>query len=126
LARSFDATDGGFSPAPKFPRPAVFNFLFRYWYRTGSEPARDMALFSLRKMANGGMYDHLGGGFHRYSVDDRWHVPHFEKMLYDQAQLAVAFLEAFQISGDSWFAQINCHRRPYFSRRRFLFCRRRR
>jgi uncharacterized protein YyaL (SSP411 family) len=116
LARSFDPTDGGFSPAPKFPRPAVFNFLFRYWYRTESERARDMALFSLRKMANGGMYDHLGGGFHRYSVDDRWHVPHFEKMLYDQAQLAVAFLEAFQISGDSWFAQIARETLGYVSR----------
>jgi uncharacterized protein len=116
LARSFDATEGGFSPAPKFPRPAVFNFLFRYWYRTGSERARDMALFSLRKMANGGMYDHLGGGFHRYSVDDRWHVPHFEKMLYDQAQLAVAFLEAFQISGDSWFGQIARETLGYVSR----------
>jgi uncharacterized protein YyaL (SSP411 family) len=116
LARSFDTTEGGFSPAPKFPRPAVFNFLFRYWYRTGSERARDMALFSLRKMANGGMYDHLGGGFHRYSVDDRWHVPHFEKMLYDQAQLAVAFLEAFQISGDSWFAQIARETLGYVSR----------
>lgn len=116
LARSFDATEGGFSPAPKFPRPAVFSFLFRYWYRTGSERARDMALFSLTKMANGGMYDQLGGGFHRYSVDDRWHVPHFEKMLYDQAQLAVAFLEGFQISADSWFAQIARETLGYVSR----------
>jgi uncharacterized protein YyaL (SSP411 family) len=116
LAQNFDATEGGFSPAPKFPRPAVFNFLFRYWYRTKSERARDMALFSLRKMANGGMYDHLGGGFHRYSVDDRWHVPHFEKMLYDQAQLAVAFLEAFQVSGDTWFAQIARETLGYVSR----------
>jgi uncharacterized protein len=106
LVQGFDSDEGGFSPAPKFPRPAVFNFLFRYWYRTASDQARDMALFSLKKMANGGMYDHLGGGFHRYSVDARWHVPHFEKMLYDQAQLSVAFLEAFQISQDSWFAQI--------------------
>jgi uncharacterized protein len=106
LAQGFDADEGGFTSAPKFPRPAVFNFLFRYWYRTGSDQARDMAWFTLKKMANGGMYDHLGGGFHRYSVDGRWHVPHFEKMLYDQAQLAVAFLEAFQISEDRWFAQI--------------------
>jgi uncharacterized protein YyaL (SSP411 family) len=106
LAQSFDPDEGGFSPAPKFPRPAVFNFLFRYWGRTGSDRARDMALFSLKKMANGGMYDHLGGGFHRYSVDGRWHVPHFEKMLYDQAQLAVVFLEAFQISADEWFARV--------------------
>jgi uncharacterized protein len=106
LGHGFDPDEGGFSPAPKFPRPAVFNFLFRYWRRTRTDPARDMALFSLRKMANGGMYDHLGGGFHRYSVDARWHVPHFEKMLYDQAQLAVAFLEAFQISADPAFAQV--------------------
>jgi uncharacterized protein len=106
LAQGFDPDEGGFSPAPKFPRPAVFNFLFRYWYRAGSDPVRDMALFSLKKMATGGMYDHLGGGFHRYSVDARWHVPHFEKMLYDQAQLAVAFLEAFQVTEDNWFTQI--------------------
>ncbi|MBV8486140.1 MAG: thioredoxin domain-containing protein [Verrucomicrobia bacterium] len=105
LAQGFDPDEGGFSPAPKFPRPAVFNFLSRYWYRTGSDQARDMALFSLQKMANGGVYDHLGGGFHRYSVDARWHVPHFEKMLYDQAQLAVALLEAFQISEESGLAQ---------------------
>jgi uncharacterized protein len=106
LVHGFDPDEGGFSPAPKFPRPAVFNFLFRYWRRTRTDRACDMALFSLRKMANGGMYDHLGGGFHRYSVDARWHVPHFEKMLYDQAQLAVAFLEAFQISADPAFAQV--------------------
>jgi uncharacterized protein YyaL (SSP411 family) len=106
LVQGFDPDEGGFSPAPKFPRPAVFNFLFRYWVRNGSDRARDMALFSLRKMANGGMYDHLGGGFHRYSVDARWHVPHFEKMLYDQAQLTVAYLEASQISADVGFAQV--------------------
>ena len=116
LVQGFDPDEGGFSPAPKFPRPAVFNFLFRYWYRTGSDQARDMALFSLKKMANGGMYDHLGGGFHRYSVDATWHVPHFEKMLYDQAQLSVAFLEAFQISQDSWFAQIARETLTYIER----------
>ena len=116
LAQGFDPDEGGFSPAPKFPRPAVFNFLFRYWYRTGSDQARDMALFSLKKMADGGMYDHLGGGFHRYSVDARWHVPHFEKMLYDQAQLAVVYLEAFQISQDSWFAQVARETLAYIKR----------
>jgi uncharacterized protein len=106
LSRNFDPEEGGFSPAPKFPRPAVFNFLFRYWARTGNHRALEMALFSLRRMAEGGMYDQLGGGFHRYSVDERWHVPHFEKMLYDQAQLVVAYLEAFQISGESRFAEV--------------------
>jgi uncharacterized protein YyaL (SSP411 family) len=104
--RSFDDTYGGFSDAPKFPRPSIFNFLFRYYYRTGNCTARDMALTTLQNMAEGGMYDQLGGGFHRYSTDERWHVPHFEKMLYDQAQLVLSYLEAFQISQDPFFAQI--------------------
>ncbi|MBV8815597.1 MAG: thioredoxin domain-containing protein [Verrucomicrobia bacterium] len=106
LSSNFDPDEGGFSPAPKFPRPAVFNFLFRYWARTRNQRALEIALFSLRKMAEGGMYDQLGGGFHRYSVDEHWHVPHFEKMLYDQAQLVVAYLDAFQISGESRFAGV--------------------
>ncbi len=100
LASGFDAEEGGFSPAPKFPRPAVFNFLLRYWRRTRKTTPFDMVQLTLRKMARGGIYDHLGGGFHRYSVDDRWHVPHFEKMLYDQAQLAVAFTEMVQATAD--------------------------
>ncbi|MFL6569177.1 MAG: thioredoxin domain-containing protein [Chthoniobacterales bacterium] len=102
LARSYDAQEGGFGSAPKFPRPSIFNFLFRH----GSERAREMALVTLRKMAAGGIHDHLGGGFARYSVDTYWHVPHFEKMLYDQAQLAIAYTEAFQITGDSFFADV--------------------
>ena len=100
LASGFDPEEGGFSSAPKFPRPAVFNFLLRYWRRTKKTNAFHMAEFTLRKMARGGIYDHLGGGFHRYSVDDRWHVPHFEKMLYDQAQLAVAYAEMVQATAD--------------------------
>ncbi len=96
LASGFDSEEGGFSSAPKFPRPAVFNFLLRYWRRARKTNAFDMVEFTLQKMARGGIYDHLGGGFHRYSVDDRWHVPHFEKMLYDQAQLAVAYSEMVQ------------------------------
>jgi len=104
--RSYDSHYGGFGGAPKFPRPSVFNFLFRYFHRSGEEEARDMALHTLREMAAGGMCDQLGGGFHRYSVDERWFVPHFEKMLYDQAQLAVSFVEAFQISGDPLFARV--------------------
>jgi uncharacterized protein YyaL (SSP411 family) len=104
--RSFDSRLGGFGGAPKFPRAVAFNFLFRYFYRTKNQEAADMVLFTLREMAKGGMYDQLGGGFHRYSVDARWFVPHFEKMLYDQAQLAVCYLEAYQISGDQTFADV--------------------
>jgi uncharacterized protein len=100
--RSFDARLGGFGAAPKFPRPSVLNFLFRY----GSEEARDMVLVTLRAMARGGMHDQLGGGFHRYSVDENWFVPHFEKMLYDQAQLAISYLEAYQITGDARYAAV--------------------
>jgi uncharacterized protein YyaL (SSP411 family) len=103
--RSFDARYGGFGEAPKFPRPVALNFLLRYYARTKTQEALDMAAATLREMAKGGMYDQLGGGFHRYSVDARWFVPHFEKMLYDQAQLAISYLEAFQITGDASFSQ---------------------
>ncbi|HEY6346050.1 MAG TPA: thioredoxin domain-containing protein [Bryobacteraceae bacterium] len=103
--RSFDSRLGGFGAAPKFPRPSVHNFLLRYFAETHSEEARDMVLLTLREMAKGGMNDQLGGGFHRYSVDERWFVPHFEKMLYDQAQLAVSYLEAFQITRDPQYAE---------------------
>ncbi len=95
---------GGFGGAPKFPRPSVYNFLLRYHARTKNQEALDMVLLTLREMAKGGMNDQLGGGFHRYSVDERWFVPHFEKMLYDQAQLAISYLEAFQITGDAQYA----------------------
>jgi hypothetical protein len=102
--RSYDPKEGGFGNAPKFPRPVTLNFLTRLYARDpksdSSKHALEMALFTLRKMAAGGMHDHIGGGFHRYSVDRYWHVPHFEKMLYDQAQLAVAYLDAFQITRD--------------------------
>src|SRR5262249_54572059 len=90
--RAFDSKLGGFGAAPKFPRPVTHNFLLRYALRAHNEEARDMVLATLRAMAKGGMHDQLGGGFHRYSVDERWFVPHFEKMLYDQAQLAVSYL----------------------------------
>ena len=102
--RTFDTRYGGFGNAPKFPRPVVLNFLLRYYARTKNQEALDMALATLRAMAKGGMHDQLGGGFHRYSVDERWFVPHFEKMLYDQAQLAVSYLEAFQITHDPIYA----------------------
>src|SRR5689334_17667889 len=103
--RTFDSRLGGFGSAPKFPRPSVHNFLLRYYARTHNREALDMVLLTLREMAKGGMHDQLGGGFHRYSVDERWFVPHFEKMLYDQAQLAISYLEAFQISGESSMAE---------------------
>ncbi|PYJ56850.1 MAG: thioredoxin domain-containing protein [Verrucomicrobia bacterium] len=104
LDRNYDPKEGGFGNAPKFPRPVTLNFLTRLYARDpksgDSKQALEMALFTLRKMAAGGMHDHIGGGFHRYSVDRYWHVPHFEKMLYDQAQLAAAYLDAFQITRD--------------------------
>jgi uncharacterized protein YyaL (SSP411 family) len=106
LKRSFDAKLGGFGGAPKFPRPVNLNFLLRYFERTGEEESRDMALLTLREMAKGGMHDQLGGGFHRYSVDEYWFVPHFEKMLYDQAQLATSYIEAFQVTGDEQYASV--------------------
>ena len=104
--RSFDSKLGGFGQAPKFPRPVTHNFLLRYYARTHQEEARDMVAATLRAMARGGMNDQLGGGFHRYSVDERWFVPHFEKMLYDQAQLAISYLEAYQITHDGFFASV--------------------
>ncbi|MDX6766344.1 MAG: thioredoxin domain-containing protein [Candidatus Methylacidiphilales bacterium] len=109
--RSFDPEQGGFGGAPKFPRPVVLDFLFRHAHQLGLHheeggAAAEMALATLRAMATGGMIDHIGGGFHRYSVDARWHVPHFEKMLYDQAQLAVSYLEAFQITGESFYSGV--------------------
>ncbi len=104
--RMFDSRLGGFGGAPKFPRPSVHNFLLRYYASTKNEEALDMVLLTLRAMAKGGMHDQFGGGFHRYSVDERWFVPHFEKMLYDQAQLAVSYLEAFQITRDGQYSAV--------------------
>ncbi len=106
FAAAFDPRRGGFGDAPKFPRPSELLFLLREHARTGSTDARDMVLITLRAMALGGMRDHVGGGFHRYSVDGNWRVPHFEKMLYDQAQLVLAYLEAAQASGDPFFAEV--------------------
>jgi uncharacterized protein YyaL (SSP411 family) len=103
---SYDKRYGGFGGAPKFPRPVIFNFLLRYFHRSKDNMALEMSLETLRKMAEGGMHDQIGGGFHRYSVDGQWRVPHFEKMLYDQAQLAVSYLEAYQITKNSYFADV--------------------
>ncbi|MGE0593598.1 MAG: thioredoxin domain-containing protein [Vicinamibacterales bacterium] len=103
---AFDSDRGGFGDAPKFPRPGETLFLLREHARTGHPEAREMALVTLRAMALGGMRDHIGGGFHRYSVDAAWRVPHFEKMLYDQAQLALAYTEAAQLTGEAQYADV--------------------
>lgn len=102
----FDDQYGGFGNAPKFPRPSVLNFLLRYYYRNDNKGALMMVVRTLMNMARGGMYDQLGGGFHRYSVDRFWRVPHFEKMLYDQAQMAISYIEAYQVTCDESFKNI--------------------
>ena len=104
--QAFDARHGGFGDAPKFPRPSELLLLLREHARTGDRQTAEMVLRTLTSIAQGGMCDHIGGGFHRYSVDAAWRVPHFEKMLYDQAQLALAFLEAAQVSKDEFFALV--------------------
>ena len=106
FAQAFDTRHGGFGGAPKFPRPSELLFLLQAGALTGNTQARTMALETLHAMAFGGMRDHIGGGFHRYSVDAEWRVPHFEKMLYDQAQLVLAYLEATQASGDPFYATV--------------------
>ena len=105
LVLRFDPEYGGFGEAPKFPTPHVLLFLLRYWKRTGTSRALDMAVKTLDAMRDGGICDQLGGGFHRYSTDARWRVPHFEKMLYDQALLLMAYTEAFQAAGHVRFRQ---------------------
>ena len=106
LLRSHDPDEGGFGGAPKFPQPMNLDFLLQSYTRTGDQAARQAVTLTLHKMAAGGIYDQLGGGFHRYSTDDHWLVPHFEKMLYDNAQLARAYLHAWQITGDATFRHI--------------------
>ena len=106
LARGFDERHGGFGAAPKFPEPSKLRLLLRYWRRTGDERARQIVSHTLEQMARGGIHDQVGGGFHRYSVDPRWQVPHFEKMLYDNAQLATLYLEAWQATADPRFAHV--------------------
>ncbi|MFH1647646.1 MAG: thioredoxin domain-containing protein [Chloroflexota bacterium] len=105
LAPRFDARHGGFGTAPKFPSPHNLTFLLRYGKRTGREEARDMVEKTLRAMRRGGIHDHIGFGFHRYATDPTWLVPHFEKMLYDQALLATAYLEAYQATGRKEYAR---------------------
>jgi len=105
LAQSFDELHGGFGKAPKFPTPHNLFFLLRHWKRTGDEKCLQMVEKTLQSMRFGGIYDHVGFGFHRYSTDYRWLVPHFEKMLYDQAMLAMAYTEAYQVTGKSEYEE---------------------
>ena len=106
LRAEFDAEHGGLGRAPKFPQPMALDFLLRYWRRTGASDALAMVRQTLTRMARGGIYDQLGGGFHRYAVDRIWLVPHFEKMLYDQAQLALLYLQAWLATGDGEYRRI--------------------
>ncbi|OGR88417.1 MAG: hypothetical protein A3J74_05590 [Elusimicrobia bacterium RIFCSPHIGHO2_02_FULL_57_9] len=103
---SFVSSKGGFGGAPKFPMPVNQNFLLRYYARSKDKKALDMVAHALKEMAKGGIYDQVGGGFHRYSTDDKWHIPHFEKMLYDNAQLAANYLDAYQATKDPEFARV--------------------
>jgi uncharacterized protein YyaL (SSP411 family) len=106
IGATYDHVNGGFEEAPKFPRPVTLDFLLRAYARTGKREVLDMVLATLRAMAYGGIHDQLGGGFHRYATDKQWRIPHFEKMLSDQAQLAVTYTDAYQITHDTFFAAV--------------------
>ncbi|GBD24890.1 hypothetical protein HRbin30_00204 [bacterium HR30] len=106
LGSAYDPEYGGLHPAPKFPNSSVFEFFLQYFFLSGEQRYGDMVVHTLRSMAQGGIFDQLGGGFHRYSVDERWLVPHFEKMLYDNALLARLYLHAFQAFGEPLFARV--------------------
>jgi uncharacterized protein len=115
LRRSFDASWGGFGPAPKFPQPMTLELLLRCHLR-GFDGALDMATLTLDRMAAGGIFDQLGGGFHRYSTDGRWLVPHFEKMLYDNAQLVPVYLHAWQLTGRARYREVAARTADYLLR----------
>jgi len=116
LANNFDMVHGGFGTQPKFPNASNLEYLLRYWHVSGNENFLNMARLATRKMASGGIYDHLGGGFHRYSVDERWLVPHFEKMLYDNAQLLPLYLHMYQITHDEFYARVARETLTYIKR----------
>ncbi len=116
LASQADEAEGGLGLQPKFPQPMTYEFLLRYWRATGSGQARDIVMLTLQKMAHGGIHDHIGGGFHRYSTDNVWLVPHFEKMLYDNALLATLYLHGWQVSGDPLFKRVVGHTLDYIQR----------
>ncbi len=105
ISRSYDPRHGGFDQAPKFPTPHRLLFLLRHHHRTANTHALEMVVHTLRSMRQGGLWDHVGFGFHRYATDSRWLLPHFEKMLYDQALLAMAYAEAYQVTRDADFSR---------------------
>jgi uncharacterized protein YyaL (SSP411 family) len=111
--RNFDSLHGGFGHAPKFPHPMDLRMLMRHHARTGDAQALEVVWHTLDKMSRGGIYDHLGGGFARYSTDDRWLVPHFEKMLYDNALLCSTYLEAYQLTRNASFRSVACETMDY-------------
>jgi len=116
LASIYDPQNGGFGTAPKFPSPHNLFFLLRYWHRTGDEQTLQMVEETLQAMRMGGIYDHVGFGFHRYSTDAQWLVPHFEKMLYDQALMVIAYTECFQATGKEEYATVACEILDYVLR----------
>jgi uncharacterized protein YyaL (SSP411 family) len=116
LAQQVDMTNGGFGTQPKFPNPTSLEFLLRAWQASGNASFLNMVSLTLQKMAAGGLYDQLGGGFHRYAVDSHWLVPHFEKMLYDNAQLLPLYLELYQITGEDFYARVSRETLAYLKR----------
>ena len=102
----FDSHNGGFGSAPKFPHPSILDLLIDQYVQTKDETLRHTFVTTLEKMARGGVYDQLAGGFHRYSVDERWIVPHFEKMCYDNSELLKNYVHAYQATGSEFFADI--------------------
>jgi uncharacterized protein YyaL (SSP411 family) len=116
LATVFDQKEGGLRGAPKFPQPMTLDFVLRTYARTRDDTARQLLELSLTKMAHGGIYDQLGGGFHRYSTDGRWLAPHFEKMLYDNSQLSLLYLQAYQATGNELYRRIATETLDYVAR----------
>ena len=116
IAAGFDPQYGGFGESKKFPRPSNLSLLLRYHRRTGDPHALHIVTHTLRAMANGGIHDQIGGGFHRYTVERRWLVPHFEKMLYDNAQLASLYIDVFQVTADPRFAEVAGRTLDYLAR----------
>jgi uncharacterized protein YyaL (SSP411 family) len=106
LAQAYDVEHGGLGQAPKFPNAGVYELFLRHYHHSRNGRFLDMVTHTLRKMAEGGIYDHLGGGFHRYSVDQKWLVPHFEKMLYDNAQLVRSYAQLYRVTGDTFFKTV--------------------
>jgi len=113
---NFDSFYGGVGNAPKFPNTTPFQFLLRYYKRSGDAEVLNIINLTLNKMAAGGIYDHIGGGFHRYAIDNEWLVPHFEKMLYDNALLSIDYLEAYQLTKNTFFKHINLNILEYIKR----------